>query len=415
MITSALFLFYFLTPLFIVYLCYKFKTLNKIGAIIITYLIGIISGNIGIIPTGSSAFRNLLKGRIFIQETDAIELFDQGVIRHSDLIVNQIASIQNLILSIVIPLSIPLLLFSFNPKNLKKGFLSTIIAIISLTTCVFACFFLFKNSIPEGWKIPGMMIGAFTGGTASLAVISNTLEISPNLFFITQVYALIIGITILLFLITIGQRLFKSILSRFKGKENLINPLGVKNVESESSAKTGKKMIVPLAGALGLTVLIFAISSFASNYIQPEYRKATLILLISALGLFFGLIPKINKIEKTYHLGMYFILVFCLVISSMVNFKALFQFEMLDLFLYMTLSILGFILLMILFSTIFRIDADTVIVTITALLLSPAFVPMVAEKIKRKELITTGIAIGILGITAGNFLGILIACLLKAS
>jgi hypothetical protein len=62
MTTIALFLFYFLTPFLILFLCKKSKTIKKIGAIIIAYLTGILFGNIGIIPRASDAFRNLLSG-----------------------------------------------------------------------------------------------------------------------------------------------------------------------------------------------------------------------------------------------------------------------------------------------------------------------------------------------------------------
>ncbi len=151
MTTIALFLFYFLTPFLILFLCKKSKTIKKIGAIIIAYLTGILFGNIGIIPRASDAFRNLLSGKTFINEVEALELYEQGVLKQSDLLLNQISSIQDLIMTIVIPLSIPLLLFSLNIKSsintLKKSLFSTFIAILSLVICVVTGFFFFRHSI----------------------------------------------------------------------------------------------------------------------------------------------------------------------------------------------------------------------------------------------------------------------------
>ena len=47
---TALVLFYFLTPFFILYLCHKFPFVNKLGAVLIAYLAGIILGVFNIVP-----------------------------------------------------------------------------------------------------------------------------------------------------------------------------------------------------------------------------------------------------------------------------------------------------------------------------------------------------------------------------
>jgi uncharacterized membrane protein len=57
-------------------------------------------------------------------------------------------------------------------------------------------------------------------------------------------------------------------------------------------------------------------------------------------------------------------------------------------------------------SIIFRIDADTVIITSAALVYSPPFVPVIASAIKNKEVIISGVTAGMLGYVIGNFLGI---------
>jgi uncharacterized membrane protein len=420
MIAASLFLFYFLTPLLILYLCHKSNTLKKVGAIIIAYLTGVLFGNIGIIPRGSDAFRNLLTGRSYIPDTEALELFQLGVIRQSDMTLNQIASTQDLIMTIAIPLAIPLLLFSLDLKNsfriLKKGFFSTIIAILSLISCVVLGYFLFKNTIPEAWKVSGMMMGLYTGGTPNLAALATALEVKPNIFLLTQTYDLIIGVLLLLFFITIAQRLFNYILPHFNGNEK---HLSTKEIIRESEVPENlienfrRKMVLPLAGALGISALIFAIGGGISMLLPHDYQMATVILSITALGILFGLIPKINKIEKTFELGMYFILVFSIAVSSMADFRTIFQIEFLDLFFYVIIAVFGSMLVHVILSVIFKIDTDTTIVTITALSMSPPFVPIVAGALKNKEIILTGITVGVFGYAIGNFLGIFFAYLLR--
>ena len=49
----------------------------------------------------------------------------------------------------------------------------------------------------------------------------------------------------------------------------------------------------------------------------------------------------------------------------------------------------------------------------TSLIFSPPFVPVVAAKLKNKEIIISGLTVGIIGYAVGNYLGILIAYALK--
>jgi len=98
----------------------------------------------------------------------------------------------------------------------------------------------------------------------------------------------------------------------------------------------------------------------------------------------------------------------------MADFSNIFRIEYLNLFLYVLIAVFGSMLIHVLFSWIFKIDTDTTIITITALSMSPPFVPVVAGALKNKEIIVTGITIGVFGYAIGNYLGIAIAYFLKA-
>jgi len=76
---ALLIIFYVFSPLLILHLCHKYKFINKLGAVFIAYVLGLIVGNIGILPVGSE-------------------------------------QVQNITTMLTIPLAIPLLLFSANIK-----------------------------------------------------------------------------------------------------------------------------------------------------------------------------------------------------------------------------------------------------------------------------------------------------------
>jgi uncharacterized membrane protein len=420
MTTFFLILFYFITPFAILYFSKISKTIKKIGAVVLSYVMGIIIANIGIFPKSSKIFTELLVGKTFLPKEEALNYLDQGLITSNDVFLNQIHSTQDLIMSIVIPLSIPLLLFSLDLKNslktLKTGLLSMIIAITSLVICIFIGHFLFSNSIEESWKISGMMVGLYTGGTPNLAALATALDVKPNLFILTHTYDLISGVILLFFFITIAQKLLNYILPNFKLATKSKKPKEITNSDFETNnllESFNRKTIMPLLGAFGLAVLIFAIGGGLSLLVPKDFQMVTVILTITTLGLAISLFPKINKIEKTFDLGMYLILVFSVVVASMADLSTIFQIEFLNLFLYVVLAVFGSVVIHIILSAIFKIDTDSTIITITALSMSPPFVPVIAGALKNKNVIIMGITIGVIGYAIGNYLGVFIAYILK--
>ena len=415
-----LILFYFITPLIILYVCHISKTLKKIGAVVIAYVIGIFAGNIGIFPKGSATFHQLAGSKMFLTDSEALSYLSKGIITQSDMFLNNLHATQDLVMTIVIPLSIPLLLFSLDLRNsvktLKSGLLSTAVAIASLLISVYIGHTLFQNSIPESWKISGMMVGLYTGGTPNLAALATALNVQPNLFILTHTYDLIIGVGLLLFFITIAQRLLNKILPHFSADIKHKRPVEVfkeANAPDNIMDIYGKKTIKKLAGALGISILIFGVGGGLSFLVSPEFQMVTVILTITTLGILVSLIPSVNKIERTFELGMYFILVFCITVASMANLHTIFQIEFLNLFIYVAIATFGSMIIHIILSAIFKIDTDSTIITITALSMSPPFVPVVAGALKNKNIIVMGITIGVIGYAIGNYLGVFIAYLLK--
>jgi uncharacterized membrane protein len=64
-------------------------------------------------------------------------------------------------------------------------------------------------------------------------------------------------------------------------------------------------------------------------------------------------------------------------------------------------------------AAIFRIDTDTVLITSTAAVFGPAFVPTVAAALKNRAIIVSGLTTGVVGYAIGNYAGIALAYLLK--
>ena len=419
-ITIALVFFYLLTPILLIYLVHVSKTINKIGAVVMAYIIGLVIGNIGLFPRASAAFKAILEGKQFIPKNEVLNYLAEGKITQGDLMMNQIGSVQDTIMSIAIPIALPLLLFSLDIKRwlkmAKEALLSLILGVSSLIVVVVAGYFLFKDQIQESWKVAGMLCGVYTGGTPNLAAIGTALDVSPNVFVLTHTYDLVLGSVTLVFLLTGAQRLFNMILPHFNESHEKIK---LKKVIAENEGIDNylgmltKRGVIQLSKALGLSVLILGASFAISMLVPKSSQMPVIILLITTFGLLLGIIKSISSIEKSFQLGMYFIIVFSLVVSSMADLRSMFQIDFLHLFMYVALAVFGSMIIHVFLSYLFKVDSDTTIITISALTFSPLFVPVVAAALKNKDVIITGITTGILGYAFGNYLGIAIAYFLK--
>ena len=178
-----------------------------------------------------------------------------------------------------------------------------------------------------------------------------------------------------------------------------------------------RKRSLPLLLALVISILIVGISVGVSILMSKVFPKlpdmAVIILTITTLGILVSFIKRINRIEKTFQLGMYFILVFSLTIASMSDLKTIFSIKMLDLILFITWVYFGSLFLHLLLAKIFKVDSDNFLITATAFIFSPPFVPMVAKSLKNKDVIITGITGGVLGYALGNYIGVALGLFLQ--
>ncbi|HUX97786.1 MAG TPA: DUF819 family protein [Bacteroidales bacterium] len=417
---ALLIIFYFSFPLVIILMCKKWPVLKKLGSIVLAYGFGLLLGSIGILPQGSDAYHLALQGRAALPDTELLSLKAAGAITDSDIYANQIASTQDMLISIIVPLAFPLLLFSLNIRKwlrfAKAGFISMLLALISVIIVISSGYFIFRDMVPDSWKVGGMLVGVYTGGTPNLVSLKVALNVDPNLFVMTSTYDMMLGAVTIIFFITAGPRVFRSILPPFRdyGEDDSTEGATLK-VESfeDFSGMFKKRRLKPLVYALGLSILIFAVSFGISLLLPGISQMVVVILSITTLAIFSSLNPWINRIQKSFQLGMYFILVFSFAVASMADLKTIFSIGFMGLFLYVTYAYVGSLILHLFLAKLFRVNADDYLITTTAFVFSPPFVPVVAGALKNKDVIITGITVGILGYIIGNYLGVALGYFLK--
>jgi uncharacterized membrane protein len=417
-------LFYFLFPLVIIFLCKKWSFLQKFGTIVLAYLFGLIIGTAGVFPKGSEGYRFALQGEGVLKKPVLEALIAEGKAVPEDIMVNNIADVQNNIYTMALLIAFPLLLFSLNIKRwlkyAKKGFLSVGLALVSGIVMVTAGFFIWKNAFPDAWKLAGMFEGIYTGGTPNFAALKLILDVDADRFVVLFTYDTIVGAFLVLFFVTVAPRLFRAILPKFEEKNGISADAELVKKETEGlddfSGMLNRKTLFPLLKALGMSILIAGIGATLFFLVPEEYkqyRMAVTVLSITTLGILASLIKSVNKIEKTFQLGMYLILVFSLTVASTSDLRTMFGKGMLDLILFITWCYFGSMILHLILAKIFRIDADNFLITATAFVFSPPFVPLVANALKNKDVIVTGITGGVIGYLLGNYFGATLAYFLK--
>ncbi len=283
----------------------------------------------------------------------------------------------------------------------------------------FLGFFILRSHIPEAWKIAGLLIGVYTGGTPNLAAIARGLNVDNDMYILTHTVDLALGAIVLLFLITIAQRFFLLYMKPYKSNGDYNAKEGEVMVsEFESYSGFFKKKNIPsLLKAMAFSLLVFAAGYGVTFLFKGDAKDTAAILTVTTLGLILSMLPAVNSNRKSFQLGMYFIYCFCVIVASKANLSDIFNPDSWELLMYMAIyvfmAMFGSLLIHSLLSWIFGINTDDFIMTSTALSNSPPFVPVVAAALKNKEVMIPGMIIGVIGYAIGNYLGVFVAYLLK--
>ena len=381
-------LIYLLMPAAVVLLCRRFRIFGKVGAILILYFLGVILANLFIFPFEGAA--------------------------------EKIYPLQDALTSVTIPLALPLILFACDFRNwpVRKALSALLIGLFSVMAIATAGYFLFRDHLGgQAPSIAGMIVGVYTGGTPNLAAIKMMLGVDEGTYVLMNSFDMLVSFIFLVFLMAVGIKLFRKILPVADVPEAASGRthVGQKLAQSESEMYRGiftRRHFLPTLKAFGLSVLITGIALGVSFLTTGGINMIALILTLTTLSIAASFLPAVKKWEKSYDAGMYLVLIFSLVVASMVDLRSLDFNEGLWLLLYIAFAIFGSLFLQILLGKLFKVDADTTVITSVAMINSPLFVPMIADSMKNRRIILTGITIGIIGYAVGNYLGVLLAKML---
>lgn len=312
----------------------------------------------------------------------------------------------------MVVLAIPLLLFSTDFQRwlrlAGKTMLSFGLGALSVVISASAGAIIFRDHTDEFYKIAGMLIGVYTGGTGNMTAIGKALGVSDEVFILVNIADVAICTFYLVFLMTFAQKFLHLFLPKFQKSDDPANC----GIECVSLADLNRNhQIKNLAIVLSLSLLTAGLSIGGSLLFLGSMSVAFIIISLTTLAIGASFIERIRNIEGSFELGQYLLLVFCVSIGTLASGDKLAA-AMGPIFYITLIAVVGAVLLHFLFAAIFRIDADTVIITSTAAVFSPAFVGPIAEVLKNKEIVVSGVTTGVVGFAIGNYLGLVVAYVL---
>ena len=378
---------YIIFPILIIEAFKRWTVVQKIGTVVLAYAVGIIASLCGVFhfadPTIGATFSKL----------------------------------QSTIMNVAVPLAIPLMLFNCDFKLWTKSLPKTTWALVTGLAAVIVAsisgYFVFRNNVPEIAKVTGMMAGIYTGGTMNFNALGAALNVDRSVMAIVLAFQMVITTPYIFFLLGGGYKIFRKLLPykdvTHKGRtdEEHVETADVENYRGMFE----KKNFLGMMKGLGLSICFLAIGAGLALLITGTLNELVVILTITTLSIIASFFKPVRELPKTFELGMFFILIFSVIVASMFNIHSVNG---------GSLYIGGFVLwiigisvgLHLLLCRIAKVSGDLFCVCQVGLLCSPPFVPPIAGAMKNKKVLISGIVVGLVGYAIGTYLGALLAWVL---
>ncbi|WP_300528148.1 DUF819 family protein [Peptacetobacter sp.] len=361
----------------------------------------------------------LQKFKVFKSLGPALTVIILGIILSNLKIVPVNHDVYGILSGYCIPLSICICLLSLDLKEMKKLTKEPIIALISavLSVCIMAFIFglVFAGKIDEGWKVAGMFVGTYTGGSANLTAIAVGLDAARETIAAANAADYVIGIPTLVFMFAAPAILKNSKkFQKFWPYHHTDDELLGEGDHTELMASK-EWSIQDIAWMLSLAFAVFAVASWLSGVIFGEgFRSAGRVILITTFSIILAQFPRVKRLRGNFDLGLYIALLFLTTIGFAVNLKDFFG-STLHITVFCFCVVIGCTILHLVITRIFKVRYEYVLLSIVAAISDGPTAALVASSAQWKSLINIGLLMGVIAGACGNYAGITVAYLIKGA
>ncbi|MBQ3275858.1 MAG: DUF819 family protein [Oscillospiraceae bacterium] len=311
-----------------------------------------------------------------------------------------------------IGLAIPLLMFSTDLGEVRRLAKPVLISFASLLIAVMAVVLVVGRTMgaafPWGRQLSAMATGMYTGGSPNFNAVGVILAVPADVIAVGNLGDMIVGTVFYIFILLAAKPLLGRLLDRRARKGPYMKGDGeTANVDALEWHGFSRGIRRNLLLALGCVAVGgaagFVIWKIKGGVLTDPLVPAVMIAG-TVLGLALSFVRSVREVPENAAAGHYLILVFSFALASSLDLTTLRG------SLIRTVALLGVITVCsfaihALFCRAFRIDADCAIVTMTAGLYGPAFIPAVTKQLRNDALTAPGLICGALGYAVGTLLG----------
>ena len=347
----------------------------------------------------------------------ALLIIITGIILVNLNIVTGSCELYGVIQTYCIPLSTSLYLLNVDFKKIVKMSKQPLMSIgsavfsVCLVTIVFGSIFLRK--IDEGWKVAGMFVGTYTGGSSNLTAIATGLNASGSTIAAANAADYVVGMPTMVLMFA-APALMKN-----SKKFQKFWPYSFTQEELEGDGSHQELMgteewsIKDIAILMAISTTVVAVSTKLSTFMSADFASAGRILLISTLSILVAQIPAVRRVKGAMNLGLFFGMMFLAVVGISVNIKG-FLGSAFTITLFCFCVIAGSLILHLAVTRLLKIRYEYVLLGIVGAIADGTTSALVASGAKWKSLISIGMLMGIIGAVCGNYVGIAVAYIIRS-
>lgn len=362
------------------------RTFRALGSALVGILLGMLLSNLGIIP-GESAAYDFLGG----------PAVSAGII---------------------------LILLTVDVRSVAQAgptmFAAFVIGAIGSALGASISALLLADSIgPETWKLAGQYTATYTGGGVNFAAVGSALDTSGELF------AAGIAADVTMTAIWMMTCLTVPVLfaSRDRGARDAEQKDAVDAEKSEADSTAGDEaatlheMLYSSIGAIGLHDLAFMSTIvlgtlWVSNWLGTVLAPVPSVLFLTTIALILAQLRSVRSLQGAGVIGNYLVLVFLAsngAMSVLANIVAIGP--PIVYFAFITVSVHGIIIFGV--GRLVGLDLKTLAVASQANVGGPASAMALAAARGYTDRLLPGVAVGLMGYAAGNYLGLFVAAILR--
>ncbi|MCI2386970.1 DUF819 family protein [Clostridioides difficile] len=347
----------------------------------------------------------------------ALTIIIMGIILSNLKVVPVSTELYGTISTYAIPISMTIMLMSVDLKEMTKlsrePLIAIFVAVLTVSIMAFLFGLVFAEKISEGWKVAGMFVGTYTGGSANLTAIGTGLNVSRQTLAAANAADYVIGVPTLIFMFALPAILKNS--KKFKKLWPYhVEESELEDCQNEEFMESKEWSIKDIAWMLAIGFVVTEVSTILAGYFNSSFSSAARILLVTTISIIIAQLKPVKKLKGNLDLGLFVALFFLCTIGFSVDIK-----EFLGSTFTITLYCFSIIFASFVFNLgitrLLKIKYQYVILSIVGAIADGPTSALVAASAKWNSLVSVAVVMGVIGGVLGNYAGISVAYAIKMS